>query len=317
MSIQIHNAYRLKSSKSKDIETVNEKIRSLINKYQSKQIHIEAADTFVDYQLTYLAFKDESKQTKEKTLSNYLNYYLHMSDEKELNFLVSTLESRFGSRKDFVSIYGNMLDLIIKYDLSIKINPTVWVYFKTVGNYTYYMLWTRNSEIPNKFFADIDKISDKLESYNYWDNTDRPDDIGAAAWNRRGFIWNKIFDKCSKYSDCMNTIQMAPVLYRQFKMENIINELPDDFELLKKFYNEQNIDIISKSEMKKEIQEQGSCSDMRAIRLGEKKIRENIENGTFLTFKDKLFSRGYDRESLIKKLMVEPVKLIPCTKESD
>lgn len=42
---------------------------------------------------------------------------------------------------------------------------------------------------------DINKRHGKtlFEDYSYWDNTDREDDISAAAWRGRGKIWDEIF----------------------------------------------------------------------------------------------------------------------------
>jgi hypothetical protein len=66
---------------------------------------------------------------------------------------------------------------------------------------SYFLCMPTNQHRDYKFLAGIPY----LETYPYWDNTDRPDGVSQRAWNARGKFWAKY------WLPGANTIEFSPL----------------------------------------------------------------------------------------------------------
>lgn len=65
------------------------------------------------------------------------------------------------------------------------------------------------------YYSEDEKMSDlwlmqpEVQSYGYWNNTDRPDDVTPREWNDRKKAWDKAFEKTSVPAEAGFTVELS------------------------------------------------------------------------------------------------------------
>jgi hypothetical protein len=174
------------------------------------------------------------------------------------------------------------------------------VYFRSLGEYTYY-IFTGNSDILSDFRRDFEKLMpSNFETYDYWNNTDGPDDITYASWRGRGRKWDKVFK--SRASDEMNKIEIDIQSYHMTSYEKCIKYIPDDYELFKLYYNE----LKSEGYYSELLKIEGEYSYNKALKGTRKRIEQDFSNGTAMAFYEN-FEKVCNRDKIIEALCFDKI----------
>ena len=70
----------------------------------------------------------------------------------------------------------------------------------------YGIAYTENRVIENAFF-----VSEGIERFAYWNNTDRPDDVSEEAWEVRGRLWHELLPGSGVPAECGLSRKLSPV----------------------------------------------------------------------------------------------------------
>jgi hypothetical protein len=147
-------------------------------------------------------------------MSDYENiYYNNLNISSYFNDTIKKYNIDINENYSLFSNIFDIYDIIIKEQIFNKCN--VYNDFKfnlisTVYIYLYdndiYLITSLNTNLKSNL-----KTLPNIQNFNYWDNTDKPDDISDIDWNNRGKIWETL-------------------LYEDFKLTyNIYNNIYFDF----------------------------------------------------------------------------------------
>ena len=305
MSTVIYHAYRFKSNRASTVEKNNTHIREVMTKKLKSSLYQTMTDMFIEYKF-YLLANPESPNSVD-TVHEFLEYSNFESSKEQLNFLKSIVNPRIYSDVKFHKFFVEMTTEAAKFNLNIKLNHKVTVYFRTVGEYTYYLFTSSDSDLLHEFRTDFETyMPEKFTTYDYWNNTDGPDDIGQAAWNGRGNKWDKVFG--SKPSDDMNKIDIEIAPYHLTEYEKCIDYVPDDFSLFKRYYNELKSEIYFEEESEKMFKATGKRSESKIYSASLARIREELKDGTAFSVYPDFEASELTRDKILKSMFYEKIK---------
>lgn len=175
MSTKIYNAFRIKADSLDEayqfLKNVSKPIVQSTEKAIAAKNLEEAIDTYFELIQGNKDFYDSDSQ-KNIAFSDYLN---------------RTPLSLFRS----MELDRNSKDK--KTKLEENHDASAVLYSEKVGNKTYYLCqFFGSSEALNIF-----KKHPQLTDFNYWNNTDKEDNVSAKDWNTRKRVWDKIFKESS------------------------------------------------------------------------------------------------------------------------
>lgn len=305
MSTVIYHAYRFKSNRASTVEKNNTHIREVMTKKLKSSLYKTMTDLFIEYKF-YLLANPESPNSVD-TVHEFLEYNNFESSKDQLNFLKSIVNARVYSDVKFHKFFVEMTTEAAKFNLNIKLNHKVTVYFRTVGEYTYYLFTSSDSDLLNEFRTDFEiYMPEKFTTYDYWNNTDGPDDIGHAAWDGRGKKWDKVFG--SKPSDDMNKIDIEIAPYHLAEYEKCIDYVPDDFSLFKRYYNELKSEIYFEEEAEKMFKATGKRSDGKIYSASLARIREELKDGTAFSVYPDFEASEFTRDKIVNAMFYDKIK---------
>lgn len=310
MSTVINNAFRLHTSKASELEKVNEKIRSMLSEMQKQKLFSHIANQFIKYHIEYMGTDIHAHYTKnQKNIGTFLDFELLFNTNKTHSDAIKYLSKNLKYYDDnFMTWYKELVHMIGEHDFAVSMNKNITVSFKTVGNYTYYILFSRDHDIISQFRNRLSEIHPKFITYDYWNNTDQPENISVSAWKNREKQWDIIFSNSSTPRECMNQINIVPITY-SIKLTDIFHYIPDDFELLKTYFEHQVVDIYCQEELDL-LKAQGLPESIgRCSRKAEERVKAEIENGYFLKYKDDFINKGFSRDALLQKFVNEELDM--------
>lgn len=305
MSTVIYHAYRFKSNRASTVEKNNTHIREVMTKKLKESIYQKMTDLFIEYKFYLLA--NPEKCNCLETVYEFLHYSNFDASEEHLKFLQGIMNSRIYSDTKFHKLFIEMTTEAAKFNLNVKFNHKLTIYFRTIGEYTYYLFTSNDSDILTEFRRDFESyMPEKFTTYDYWNNTDGPDDIGSAAWDGRGKKWDKVFG--SKPSDDMNKIDIEIAPYHLAQYEHCVEHAPDDFSLFKLYYNELKSEIYFQEESDKMLKETGKKSDSKIYRETVIRMRRDMADGTADQAYPEFESSDFTRDKILNALFYEPIK---------
>lgn len=185
MSTKVYMAYRLK--RGVDVETWMAKTLQKARK--------QAMATLVNRAVTLQMMSQKDRRANVK---NFFKQLFSGSDEDVAALHnLSRVEYDLSKNKlDIVSadtllrmLYGvqTLTDIRNHYDFSVGLMLRLY-------NKRWYITLRYEPLAIGKIFEFLEHDQD-LEDYSYWNNSDRPDDISDAEWNRRGEVWKVILEE--------------------------------------------------------------------------------------------------------------------------
>lgn len=305
MSTVICNAYRFKSNRASTVEKNNTHIRDVMTKKLKSSLYKEMTELFIQYKFYLLS--NPKKLNYLNTVHEFFDYNNFESSKDQLAFLKNIVNNQIYSDKKFYEIFVKMTSEATKFNLKLDFNHKLTIYFRTVGEYTYYIFTSSDSEILNEFRKDFDfYMPENFTTYDYWNNTDGLDDISYAAWNGRGNKWDKVFK--SKASDDMNKIDIEIDSYHLTEYEQCVEHVPDDFSLFKLYYNEVKSEIYFEEESNKMFQATGKRNDNKIYRETVLRIRRELVDGTANSAYSEFESSDFTRDNILNSLFYEKIK---------
>lgn len=305
MSTVIYHAYRFKSNRASTVEKNNTLIREVMTKKLKASIYQKMTDLFIEYKFYLL--ENHEKINCLDTVYEFLDYHNFEASKDQLTFLQNIINTRCYSDTKFYKIFVEMTTEATKFNLNLKFNHKLTVYFRSLGEYTYYIFTSNNSDLLAEFRNDFDTyMPEKFTTYDYWNNTDGPDDIGEAAWNGRGNKWDKVFR--SKISDDMNKIDIEIAPYHLTEYEHCIEHVPDDFSLFKLYYTELKSEIYFEEEADKMFKETGKKPESKIYRETVHRIRRDFADGTAISAYQDFEGSNFTRDKILNSLFYEKIK---------
>lgn len=251
MSTVIVGGYILRTSNSKKVEAVNMRLRELFSTLAKENAYTVLADLisvtanyYANPKVNHVKYKDS------KTFLDFLaNHVYELKDPLPIaayNHHSKYNNNLFDAGFSIIRAFTNN-NLDSSYNLSRH-----KIYFKTSGKNTVYF-FAMNSELINAF----NRINDNehiLESFDYWDNTDQPEDVNKTQWSFRRKVWNGILGKKHSVSDVMNNIPIHLSL-DEIRREHVIPYLHDEHSRLKSIYKKTRLLDLMNEKSKKETAE--------------------------------------------------------------
>lgn len=282
MSTCILNGYILETSNSKKVNKVNERLRVIFNQILKKTLVSNIASLVAPIANYNCNPKSDCQQRHESYLADL------QSKNHELNNKVFELQiqQRFkqkeGSLFDFAKdVIGFMSDNNIRNMYSVNSEK---IYFKTVGHVTLY--YFAISGPVAKEFERINERLNILKNYEYYDNTDKPDDVTTKAWSHRNHTWNRVLNGLSNVSEAMYNIPLKVDFYDITEID-IMTELPDEHQRLKSIYKRSRVNELGAQLRAEHVQKHGpdlSSSDYSQIYFDvSEQVMEEIKNGVYTT----------------------------------
>jgi hypothetical protein len=115
------------------------------------------------------------------------------------------------------------------------------IYFKSVGNVTLYFFAV--SSAIAKEFNTLNKSHKILKDYEYYDNSDMPDDVTTKAWKHRIHTWNRVLGKSNNMSEVMYNIPLKVDFY-DIEETDIMDALPDEATRLSNIYKRSRLNEL-------------------------------------------------------------------------
>lgn len=176
MSTKIFNTFKLKKENLTihELFLISDIIREVLKEKQREIILDMAYKTTCNF-LDKKIYKKENILEDEK-IKNILEYNLPL-------YVYEKLQRKYNKVKH--NLTRTPEDI---YDFSVS------VCFFEYNNNIYLKLFCGYYE---KDFMNSLKELDILEEYDYWNNTDKPDNISNEEWKERALVWENIFKKSS------------------------------------------------------------------------------------------------------------------------
>lgn len=92
-------------------------------------------------------------------------------------------------------------------------------------------MWTRGGLAymtpfgPQWLFRSPFKYPEWAEDYSYWNNTDRPEGVSQRAWDARGDMWDKVWDRFRKFN--FHIIDLLPPRHIESQTKLEMKLFPD------------------------------------------------------------------------------------------
>lgn len=282
MSTCISNGYILETSNSKKVNKVNERLRVIFNQILkdtlvSNMVSIMSPIANYTYNLksdcaerhdSYLA----CIQAKNHELQNKA---FEMNVRHKFRNNEGTL---FDFTKDVIELMSNQ-NIYSQYNLNSE-----KIYFKTVGHVTLYFFAVSNAVA--KQFEKINQRYNILKNYEYYDNTDKPDEVTTKAWKHRSHTWNRVLGHSMNASEAMFNIPIKVDFYA-IREESIMTELPDEAERLRSIYKRSRLNELCQARLADYKVKHGaepSMSEYSNIYYDvAEAVAEDIKQGIYLT----------------------------------
>jgi len=233
MSTTIFNGYKIDTVNLNRVQKVNDDLKDMISHLVETRIYELCISSFIDYKLTLI---------KHPNLSFWDYFETAYDADHEASLFVKKIFAEKLSTSSFFMQHLDMVEICSTHNLNFALNFKVNIFFKSYKNATYYIM-AGGPAIANEFLSyrtDFSKVGN-LMSYNYWDSTDKPDDISTRAWNIRKKNWDNVFKHKPELE--MNQVVVSPLnmLIKIIKKDSkekdkIFDLIPNDNELLIKFY---------------------------------------------------------------------------------
>jgi hypothetical protein len=240
MSTSITNAYILNTSNSKKVNKVNERLRAIFKKL----IYVEIVHKIVDIVTPIANYKENEKSDYLNHQNNCLDYLQDNHYELKNDIFTAIVRKAIYPTSTLFDFAKKSIELIDTYQINSNLfKGNNHIYFKTIGNVTLYYFNVSNKSI--KEFDFINKTLNILKSYDYYDNTDRPEDVTEKAWNHRRHIWDRVLGESDQLRDVMYSIDLN-IDYYNIKETDIIKHCPDANSRLIAIYKRSRINELVK-----------------------------------------------------------------------
>lgn len=254
MSTSINNAYILNTSNSKKVNKVNERLRSIFKKL----IYVETINKIVDIVTPIANYQANEKSDFLNRHNNYLDYLQASHYELKNDIFTAIARKGIYPTSTLFDFAKKSIELIHTYNIHCPLlNVHNHIYFKSIGNVTLYYFSMSNHSIRE--FDFMNKTLNILKSYDYYDNTDRPDDVTEKAWNHRRHTWDRVLGKSHNLRDVMYSIDLK-IDYYDIKETDIIKYCPDEHARLVSIYKRSRINELV-TQLKHECMEVDGISD--------------------------------------------------------
>lgn len=282
MSTCISNGYILETSNSKKVNKVNERLRVIFNQILKKTL-VSNISSLVSPIANYNWNQKSDCQQRNESYLNYLQLTNHELNNKAFELQVQQrFKQKEGSLFDFAKdVIGFMSEHNIRNTFSVNSEK---IYFKTVGHVTLYYF-----AISGSVAKEFERINEKiniLKDYEYYDNTDKPDDVTTKAWSHRIHTWDRVLNGLSNVSEAMYNIPLKVDFY-DIRELDIITELPDEHHRLKSLYKRSRVNELGAQMRAEHVQKHGadlSTSEYSQIYFEvAEQVMEEIRNGVYTT----------------------------------
>ncbi len=216
MSTKIYDGFRMKNISSKELVDFIKEIKIRLKPYINEEYVVVFSDVseqmaknliYADYNYhknpseeNYQNILEFLKTTYEETLSeNALFSYLRKGEENEeiVSHFAWLMGNVFNTTIKTVKAYSDNHNQLYGINASMSFHSLnkKWLLFIPFGNgicnLFYNLLESKNPE-------DIEFVQKYgIETYGYWNNTDRPDDVTARQWTKRRKDWDIVFPPTS------------------------------------------------------------------------------------------------------------------------
>lgn len=302
MSTVINHAYRFKSNRASTVEKTNTVLRKAIEEMLKDSLYSRAVDLFLDYKFYLINLKNPLN-----TVENFNEFQItsnYETPKEQFDFLTNLVNRYVYSGTKFYKLFAELTSEATKYNLTTKLNHKVTIYFRTVGEYTYYIFFSQDGNLLNKIRREFETfMPESFTTYDYWNNTDGPEEISYGAWRGRGNKWDKVFR--SRPSDDMNKMEIEFQSYHLRDYEKSINYIPDDYSLFKLYYNEVKSEKYFEEELNIMLKETGQRSDSKIYRNTVRRIRAELEDGTALKDYSEFLQSDFTRDKILESMFYE------------
>lgn len=239
MSVKIYNGYLLNIKPEEIFDKTNE-IREKLS-YVGMCLYADMINSIL-----YEEYDRRSKG-EEESIKTVLKKYIDEND-KDFSFNVNL----YPKLKLFT--IGSILEKKIKEakisDLKSSFDISCLIQIIKIEDKILALIYTQNNEYINEF----EKIS-FVKEYNYWNNTDKPDDISSQEWEERNRIWDLVFkygysDRVGFTIDCLPMSLINSMTYNNKKLleypnnitkEKRANAILDKDAFIRKYTEENNL----------------------------------------------------------------------------
>lgn len=234
MSTQIFNAYFYKGTNSLKIKNLNFQLKELIE----NKIFINLKNTVI---------KDCVKAIDYLSVNNYklesINYENLIKQLINMNLFTDLDKEKFPNLNDTDNLTFYKLMYLLKLS---KENYKYKIRFIPFGKNTYYKI-----NLPKNLDIEEDLKKLGLYEFDYYDNTDKPENIKTSEWKFREKVWNNIFSNSSCFDNSMYSFynEDFEISFQDFKLNELIEFMNDDETRLKYIYSRylyKKLDLISK-----------------------------------------------------------------------
>lgn len=281
MSTCITNGYILETSNSKKVNKVNERLRIIFNQILK--------DTLVSNMVSIMSPIANYTHNLKSDCADRPETYLEciQSRNHELQNKAFELNIRQKFRNDEGTLFDftkDTIQLMSKQNIQnqYSLNSEA-IYFKSIGTVTLYF-FAVSTAIAEQF-QKINQRHHILKNYEYYDNTDKPDDVTTKAWKHREHTWNRVLGKSINVSDVMYNIPIKVDFY-DLREEDVVAELPDEAERLRSLYKRSRLNELCQSllaEYEKKIGSTASMSEYSNIYFdAAEKVADEVKNGLYL-----------------------------------
>jgi hypothetical protein len=281
MSTQIFDAYVYKGTNSLKIKKLNFQLRELIESkilLHLKKVVIKDCIKVIDY------FSVNGHDLKASNYEDFveklikMNLFTSLDQEKLPHF-------HFTDNLSFYKVMYNFKTAKENYKYKIR--------FISLGKNTYYKLnLPKNLDIE----SDLEKLG--LYEFDYYNNTDKPENIKNSEWNFRKKVWNNIFSNSSCFDNSMYSFynEDFEISFQDFKLNELIEFMNDDETRLKYIYSRylyKKLDLISKVD-KLENEYSKLSNYMNLIEEFHDQVTDDISNLKHLDFEYKKYLTNID-----------------------
>lgn len=233
MSTCIANGYILETSNSKKVNKVNERLRVIFNQILRKQL-VKNIITMVSPAANYV-YNSKSDCPVQDRFGSYYECFEAANYELKSEPLKLLIKNRMRQTE------GSLFDLskCIIECLSTQTNNNLYtvtsekIYFKSVGKVTLYF-FAVSAPIAEEFDR-LNKRYNLLKEYQYYDNTDKPDNVTTKAWKHRDHMWNRALEGKMNVSEIFYNIPLKAEVY-ELDIDEVLPELPDEHDRLLNLY---------------------------------------------------------------------------------
>lgn len=282
MSTCISNGYILETSNSKKVNKVNERLRLIFNQILK--------DTLVSNMVSIMSpianYTCNLKSDCAERHDSYLECIQSKNHELQNTAFETSVRHKFRNdegtlfdfTKDVIELMSNQ-NIYSQYSLNSE-----KIYFKTVGHVTLYFFAVSNAVAEQ--FEKINQRHNILKKYEYYDNTDKPDEVTTKAWEHRRHTWNRVLGHSMNVSEVMYNIPIKVDFY-DIREDTVMAELPDEAERLRSVYKRSRLNEICQAQLAEYEVKHGAAPAMSEYSNiyfeAAETVAEEIKQGVYLT----------------------------------